>query len=209
MKAFRLMFGFVMLTMILGSAVYAAGEASKEGVAPQVKGQMDPAMMEKMKALSAPSEAHKVLEAFAGKWTYTGKFWMTPDAPAQEMTGSAENEMMFGGRFLKQESTGPWMGETFHGLGYTGYDNIRREYASVWLDDMGTGLMTVSGSYDAATKTLTQIGANSCPLTGEKARVSRSTWTVVDNDRTTYTSYLFGPDGKEFKSMEINYTRTL
>ena len=202
MKAFRLIFGFTMLMMMFGSAVYSADEAQQKP--------MDSAMaekMEKMKALTSPSEAHKALESFVGKWTYTGQFRMTPDAPAQEMGGTMENTMAYGGRFLKQEITGPWMGETFHGLGYTGFDNIKGEYVSVWLDDQATGIMTVSGTYDAATKTLAQSGANSCPLTGEKARQGRSTWTVVDNDHTVYTSYMVSSDGKEFKMMEITYTR--
>ena len=207
MKAFRLMFGFVMLTVILGSAAYAADEASKTEAGSEAKGQMDPAMMEKMKALTAPSEAHKALEPFVGTWTYTGEFRMTSDALAQAMTGTQENTMAYGGRFLKQEITGPWMGETFHGLGYTGFDNIKGEYVSVWLDDMATGIMTMTGSFDAATQTLAQSGSNSCPLTGEKARASRSTWTVLDSNHTVYTSYMAGPDGSEFKSMEITYTR--
>ncbi len=99
------------------------------------------------------------------------------------------------------------MGEQFEGLGFTGFDNIKGEYVSTWLDSMATGIMTVSGHYDAAKKTLSQSGANSCPLTGEKARPGRSEWTVTDSDHTVYTSYMNGPDGKEFKGMAINYTR--
>lgn len=172
-------------------------------------GQMDPALMEKMKALTSPSEAHKVLEPFVGKWSYTGAFWMSPGEPAQEMTGTMQNEMIFAGRFLKQNIEGPWMGQTFQGVGFTGYDNIKGEYVSVWVDSIGTGIMTASGQYDPATKTLTQSGANSCPLTGEKARQGRSTWTVLDPDHNVYASYSPGPDGKEFKVMEIHYKRSV
>ncbi len=168
---------------------------------------MDPALMEKMKALTSPAEAHRVLEPLAGMWTYTGFFWMAPDQPAQEMKGTAHNTMVYGGRFLKQEIEGPWMGETFHGLGFTGYDNIKGEYVSTWLDSMATGIMSVAGQYDPSTRTLKQSGANSCPLTGEKARYGRSEWTVIDHDHTTYKSYMAGPDGTEFKTMEIKYTR--
>ncbi len=157
--------------------------------------------------LTSPSEAHQALEPLVGKWTYTGSFWMSPEAQAEEMTGTAEISMIYGGRFLKQEFEGPWMGETFYGLGFTGYDNIKGEYVSTWLDSMSTGIMTVTGQYDPGTKTLKQSGTHSCPLTGEKARYSRSEWTVIDRDHSTYTSYMAGPGGKEFKAMEINYTR--
>ncbi len=198
-----LLLSLVTAILILSTSPLVSAEGDTTADAPP----MDPVLAAKMQVLMTPNEAHKVLEAFAGKWAYTGKFWMSPEAPAQEMTGVTENAMDMGGRFLKQTITGPWMGQIFHGLGYTGYDNVKQEYVSVWLDDMGTGIMMVSGQYDAATKTLTQSGANSCPLTGEKARPGRSTWAVNDTDRNTYTSYTLGPDGKEFKSMEIVYAR--
>ena len=206
MKKFQSVFALAMLLMMGSSIAVFAEEAApapgKEGIPG-----MDPAVMEKMKTLTSPSEAHKALEAFVGNWKYTGKFWMTPDAPAQEMTGTAKHEMIFGGRFLKQEIEGPWMGQTFNGIGYTGYDNIKKEYESVWIDSVGTGIMTVAGQYDAAASSLNQSGANSCPLTGEAARKGRSEWKTLDSDHSTYSSYIAGPDGKEFKSMELEYTR--
>lgn len=168
---------------------------------------MDPAAMEKMQTLMAPNENHKVLEAFVGKWTYTGKFQMMPDAPAQEMAGTSTGEMVYGGRFLKQDFEGPWMGSTFHGLGYTGYDTIKKAYVSTWMDDVSPFIMVASGQYDAASKTLNLSGANSCPMTGETDRKGRSEWVVTDADHNTYKSYSYGPDGKEFLVMEINYTR--
>ena len=199
MKSLNRFFVLSTLLILFTQGGYAAEEAAKPG--------MDPAVMEKMKVFTSPTEAHKTLEPFAGKWTYTGKFWMAPDAQPQEMAGISEQTMIYGGRFLKQEIEGPWMGETFNGTDYIGYDNVKEEYVSAWIDSVGTGIMTSSGQYDAATKTLKLSGANSCPLTGEKAREGRSEWTLTDNDHNVYTSYLAGPDGKEFKAMEINYTR--
>ncbi len=195
MKSFGRMIVVVTLLMVLGSPNYA--EEAK----------MDPAMMEKMKMLTSPSEAHQTLEPLVGKWTYTGSFWMSPESPAQEMTGTAENSMIYGGRFLKQEVEGPWMGGTFNGLGFTGYDNIKGEYVSIWLDNASTGIMTVTGQYDPETMTLKLSGTHSCPLSGEKDRHSRSEWTVIDQDHCVYSSYMVMPGGKEFKSIEINYTR--
>jgi len=189
-------FGILIAAILFASPVVQAAE---EG--------MDPSLMEKMKVLMAPGEAHRALEPLAGKWTSTGKFWMTPDAEAQDMTGTAENTLIYGGRFLKQEYEGPWMGEVFQGLGFTGYDNLKGEYISIWIDSMATSIMTVSGQYDAAARTLKQSGTNSCPLTGETERWGRSEWTIVDNDHNTYASYALGPDGQEFKTMEIVYTR--
>ncbi|MBI3317206.1 MAG: DUF1579 domain-containing protein [Candidatus Omnitrophica bacterium] len=207
MKSLRAALTLTLLFMTFRSAGYAVDEVHPS---PGTSGDttvMDPVMMEKMKLLTTPGEPHKVLETFVGNWTYTGKFWMNPEAVAEDMTGTITNTLIFGGRFLKQEIEGPWMGETFQGIGYTGYDNVKGEYVSAWVDSVGTGIMTSSGQYDAATKTLTQSGSNSCPMTGDKARPGRSTWTVIDANHNTYTSYTVGPDGNEYKAMEIQYSR--
>ena len=197
MKSLTRMLVFVMLFGMVGVAARAEDKMSAEKAA----------QMEKMAALMAPGEAHKVLEPFAGKWTYTSKFWMSPGAPAEESTGTSQDDLIYGGRFLMQVVKGTMDGKPFEGLGFTGYDNIKKEYVSVWLDGIATGLMTSSGQYDAATKTITETGVNSCPLTGEKDRKGRSVVTLVDNDHKTYNSYAAGPDGKENKMMEISYTR--
>ena len=173
---------------------------------------MDPAKqaaMEAMRRLGSPSEGHQALEPFAGTWTYTAQWWMSPDGPPESMTGSATNSLIFGGRFLKQEILGQVEGQPpFEGIGFTGYDNLRKEYQTVWFDNMATGMMTGTGQFDAATKTLTDQGDFSCPVTGETHRRFRTAWTVINQDHTTYENYMRTPEGREFKAMEIHYTRT-
>ncbi len=175
--------------------------------APAAAPAMDPAQMEKMKAVMAPSEAHKMFEGLVGKWNYTAKFWMAAEGKPEETTGTSDNSLIYGGRFLKQDIKGTWMGQPFEGQGFVGYDNTRAQYESVWIDSMSTGIMWVSGQFDGATKTLGMAGKNSCPLSGEKERACRADWKVVDANQTVYSSYTNGPDGKEFKAMEIVYTR--
>ena len=166
------------------------------------------AAMDAMQRLGSPSEGHTALEPLAGTWTYTAHWWMSPEAPPESMTGTATNSLIFGGRFLKQEIRGQAEGQPpFEGIGFTGYDNIRNEYQTVWFDNMATGMMMGTGQFDAATKTLTDQGDFSCPLTGEAHRVFRTAWTVVDQDHTTYENYMRTPEGREFKAMEIHYTR--
>jgi len=191
-----------MLVFVMLFGMFGAVSASAEEMSPEMAEKM-----KKMETLMAPGEAHKVLAPLAGKWTYVSKFWMSPDAPAEESTGTSQDDLIYGGRFLMQVVKGTMAGKPFEGLGFTGYDNIKQEYVSIWLDGMATGVMTSSGQYDAATKSITETGANSCPLTGEKDRKGRSVSTLVDNDHKTYTAYSTGADGKETKMMEIAYTR--
>ena len=118
-----------------------------------------------------------------------------------------ENKLIFGGRFLQQEAKGQAMGQPFEGIGITGYDNVRGEYTSVWLDNMGTGIMVGTLQYDSATKTYAGKGSFSCPITGEKNKAYRDVWKWVDQDNYTYEMYGTTPDGQEFKSLEISYKR--
>lgn len=200
MKAYKLAIVFVLACLVNVSGAFAADEKVSMSAEKQAE-------MQKMKALMAPGAAHKTLEALAGKWNYSSKFWKSAEAKPEETTGTAENAMIYGGRFLKQEVKGAWMGEPFEGMGITGYDNIRGQYQTLWIDSMATGMMWISGQYDSSTQTLNQSGANSCPLTGEKNRQGRSEWKVTDNDHNTYTAYMASPDGKESKMMEIQYQR--
>lgn len=167
---------------------------------------MDEKMQEMMK-YTMPGEQHKVLESLAGNWSYTMKWWMKADAPPEESQGTTENKMILGGRFLSQETRGTAMGQPFEGIGLTGYDLIKGEYSSVWLDNMSTGIMKTSAQYDATTKTFSEQGSVSCPMTGEKERSFRAVMKLVDNDHYSYEWHMNDEAGKEFKSMEISYSR--
>ena len=200
----------VLLWCLLIAGTAAAHAEESQLAAPAMDSAMQAAMA-KMQELGSPSEGHKALESFVGSWTYTGQFWMSPDGPPQTMTGTTMNTLIFGGRFLKQEFTGGAMMEgqpPFEGLGIVGYDNMRKEYQTVWFDNMATGMMQGTAQFDAAAKTLTEQGDFSCPMTGETHRKMRTTWKVLDANHTTYESYMSTPDGKEFKAMEIRYTRS-
>ena len=189
--------------MILSAApIHAvADEMKTPGTAP------DPAMMQQMMKYMTPNDKHRVLDPLVGKWNCVVKGWMKPGDKAEESTGTAETTWVMGGRFIKQEFKGSWAGQPFEGTGYTGYDILREEYQSVWLDNMATGMMHAAGFYNPKTKTVTTTGQFSCPMTGEKDRWIRSDMKIKSNDFNIYTSYGKTPDGKEFKSMEITYTR--
>jgi hypothetical protein len=191
------------LAAVLGLGLTASAKEKKGSKAAG----MDPAAMEMMKKNSTPNENHKALDVFAGNWNYNSTWWMKPGTKGEQSTGTQENTWILGGRFLKQIVKGTAMGQPFEGHAATGYDVIRGEYQTVWMDDMMTGMMKMTGTWDAATKTLKQEGTASCPMTGEKDMWGRSEWRSIDNDNATYTSYGKGPDGKEFKTMEIVYKR--
>jgi hypothetical protein len=131
---------------------------------------------------------------------------MAPGAPPQESSGTSENKMTLGGRFLEQHYEGKFMDQPFTGMGYTGYDLYKKRYVGNWMDSMGTSIMSSTGTADASGKTMTFTGTMDDYATGKKANF-KEVITVVDPDHHVFEMWWPGPDGKMFKTMEIHYMR--
>ena len=188
------------LFVVFASAAFAQHDHSQTKAKPE----MDPAMMEAMMKAGAPGDMHKKLDAFAGSWNVKSTFWMMPGADPASMDGTAENHWIMGGRYLEQRFNGNWMGMPFEGIGYTGYDNVKKQYWSTWMDNSTTSMMTSTGTMDG--KTFSFTGSMSDPMTGKDSRAD-SKITITDADHHTMEMWGPGPDGKMFKMMEIAYTR--
>jgi hypothetical protein len=91
------------------------------------------------------------------------------------------------------------MGQPFHGIGFTGYDNLKKKYVMSWMDNAATGIMYSEGTYDPATKTFTYVGE--CPdvMNGKYAR-SRTVDKMIDdkhrasNQALKESNFFFLPD---------------
>jgi uncharacterized protein DUF1579 len=189
--------------LVLSLFIITPAHAGKKKAAPDAEMQ---ANMAKVKEMGTPGPEHAVLNPLEGNWNVTSSHWMKPGAKVQKSTGSSSMAWVMGGRFLKQDYKGDMMGQPFEGQGYFGYDKVKKEYVSVWMDNMSTGLFEGSGSYDAATKTVTQSGTFSCPVAGPN-RWFEWKWQIVSKDKNIFSMYMKDPAGKEFKGMEIIYTR--
>ena len=175
--------------------------------APQAIPQMSPEeMMAKMKDAATPGQEHKELQPLVGKWKTVAKWWMDPSKAPDVSKGTANHQWAFGKRFIKEEYNGKWGGQPFQGMGMLGYDRVKKAYISTWLDSMGTGIMTSEGKFEAATRSIEMSGKYSCPMTGGD-RQSRIVTRIVNNDQHVFEMFDRGPDGKEFKNLEITYTR--
>ena len=145
-----------------------------------------------------------------GVGTWEGKVttWMMPDSPPGQSTCETKIISMMGGRFTRNETTGdmPGMGP-FEGFGLYGFDNVIRKYTSVWIDNMGTGMMAGTGELSADGKTMTWTLKANDPATGKEA-----TWREIERYTGDHSMVLemYGPDPishKEYKVMQIDYTR--
>ena len=170
------------------------------------EGKMDmQAAMEVYRKLGTPGAPHKLLASMAGGWSAKIKSWMGPDTPPMEWMGSCEQKMLLGGRFLQQEFAGEMPVGSYHGIGFTGYDNHTLKYVSTWMDSMSTGIMVFEGTAGADGKTITQTARFDDPVQGPMQW--RSVTRIVDGKNFVFEIYSTGKSGKEEKMMEITYTR--
>ncbi len=168
--------------------------------------QMDEkAAMEMMMKLASPGEMHKKLDPLVGTFDTKVTMWMAPGAPAQTSSGTSKNAWVLGGRYLSQTFDGKFMDMPFSGQGYTGYDNIRKQYFGIWMDNMGTGVMVSEGSMDSA-NSWSFSSKMPDPMSGAMMDVKEKV-VIKDNDHHSMEMWIPAPDGKPFKTMEIEYSR--
>jgi hypothetical protein len=170
-------------------------------------------MMAMMMDMAKPGGNHKLLEGGVGSWSYSVKWWMSLDAPPMESTGTSVSRSVMGGRYLITDHTGKMqlpgadgkMVDTeFKGMAVEGYDNTKKKFVSSWIDSMGTGIMSMEGTYDPGTKTLTYAGEYE-PMPGTKMKM-RQAIKITDKDHRIIEFYE-DRGGKEVKTMEMTYTR--
>ena len=191
-----------LLVLMLLIASLAIADTPKADKAAQQKAAMD-AMMK----AATPGEAHKKLNAMVGTFDAKIKMWMEPGAQPMESTGKAVNEWVLGGRYVQQRFDGTFMGQPFSGIGYTGYDNVRHMYVGTWMDSMSTSMMNSSGGDpDPSGKNWRFVASSMDPVSGEAVSIDER-MTLLDNDHQVFEMYGPGPDGSNFKMMEITYTR--
>lgn len=165
-------------------------------------------MAQKMAAFGAVTENHKILEKFAGKWDTTVKCWMNPGETPTESTGTAEQKLVYGGRFIHSNFAGDFMGQKFEGFGVMGYNNVAKAYQYSFHSNMGTSVDQLNGRYDPSTKTFTFAGEMTCPIDADGKVTARNTLRWTGDNSFVEEMYMNGPDGKEIKSMEITYKRS-
>jgi hypothetical protein len=167
---------------------------------------MDPGMMDAMMKAGIPGDAHKKLDGMVGSWDTKITMWMMPGMDPMTSAGTSTNQWVMGGRYLEQRYKGDFMGMPFEGVGYSGYDNVKKQYWGTWMDNMSTSMMTSTGGPSADGKSWEFTATMSDPMTG-KDSTAKEKITITDADHHTMEMWVAGPDGKMFRNMEIQYSR--
>lgn len=163
--------------------------------------------MKKWMDYMTPSDAQKMIAKWDGKWDEEITFWMDPTNPgmSQQMTASCENKMILGGRYQHATHSGNFQGMPFEGMSTLAYDNVLKKLIMTWIDNMGTGLMYMEGTWDDATKTATFTGKMTEPMEGKQVNI-KQVFRIIDDNTQEITQFQ-EKNGNEMKTMYIKLTR--
>lgn len=130
---------------------------------------------------------------------------MAPGTDPVPSSGESKAKMILGDRYLQFTHVGNYIGMPMEGVSLESFDNSTKELTSIWIDNMGTGMMVMKGKISDDMKTLTYNGTMVDPMSGENLAVRQISEMV--NDNTIKMEMFMTSMGTEFKSMEILYTR--
>lgn len=155
-----------------------------------------------------PGPQHEFLTKSAGVWQGKTTMWMAPGAPPMQSECTSTISAMMDGRFTKCELTGdmPGMGP-YNGFGLYGYDNVGEEFQCTWVSNCGTGMMIGSGQLSSDNKTLTWSFKQNCPITKKPTTFREIERITGPNTKTLEMHGVDPKSGKEYKMMEIAFTR--
>lgn len=157
-----------------------------------------------MMAYATPGEIHQMLARSVGTWDCQITMWMEPGTQPTTSHAEAKYEMILGGRYLQATTSGDYSGMPFQGVSLTGYDNSKKRFVNTWIDNMGTGIMYLIGTWDDRTKSITYTGTMVDPGSGKDLPL-KEVLTFVD-EKTQRMEMFYTTAGKEFKAMEIKFT---
>ena len=169
-----------------------------------VSAQEDP--MKAWQDYMTPGAMHKWLATQVGTWEAEVTMWMDPAAPPTKSKATDVVTMSMNGLFQVGHMSSTMMGMPFQGQSTLGYDNAKKKFVLSWIDGFSSGMIFMTGDYDAATKTMSLSGVQTDPMTGKDSPIRQVN---VFHDENSYTSSMYGagPDGKEMKFMEGTYKR--
>lgn len=147
-----------------------------------------------------PGPMHKWMKSVCGKWTGESTTYRNgKPGPSEEM--SAETRMIMGGLYQEAIYSGVMSGMPFEGKGILAYDNARKKFVNVWIDNSSTGVIVFEGDMDPQSRTMTLVGKMSDPVTGGQNDFRQVVKFLDDSNQVMelYSSTF----GKDEKVMEI------
>ncbi|MBL0307847.1 MAG: DUF1579 domain-containing protein [Chitinophagaceae bacterium] len=165
-------------------------------------------MMKAWQDFATPGPEHTWMNNHAGTWVCDSVAqWMDPAQPPTYSKATDVVTVAMNGLYQMSDFSSNMMGMEMKGHGMMGFDKMKKKFVLSWIDNLGSGIVRMEGSYDEATKTLNMSGKQSDPGL-KKETDMRQVLTFHNDDSYTMAMYGTGHDGKEAKFMEGTFKRT-
>jgi hypothetical protein len=151
-----------------------------------------------------PGEAHEYLTHAVGDWDYLLKIYTEPGKEPTNNKGTAKGEMLLGGRYLQISHDGVAWGMPMQAIQLFGFDNYKKEFQALWMDNMGTGFSLSTGKFEDGTKNIVMFGSFIDAVNGETK--FKAVWNFADMNNHSIKMYSL-KEGKEILSWETIYTK--
>jgi len=164
--------------------------------------------------LAKESPPHRMLSKLNGKWNLDYKLWINPEDEPEEGSGTADAELILGGRFLQISMDYSIFEKEFTSQHTFGYDINVRRFSLFSIDEFGTDAIFEYGDLDVNIESVVFTGVDSIsanPSTGEKSyqyRIELYIPTEENVDQFGFNTYFLNPEGKWKPLMETSFTRT-
>jgi hypothetical protein len=139
-------------------------------------------------------------------WDTAATVWLAAGGAADTAKGRAEFWSNHGDRFLIEEFNGALLGRpvTLHLI--FGYDNAKKKYVASMVSSVATEIKVREGTADATGKVITFNGQTFDPVDG-KYHAERAVYKIESDKKLLVEVFETPPGGKEWKKMEVVYTR--
>ena len=175
------------------------------------------ASLQKWLSTLNPSKNHEKLEPLAGDWdTVTRMYFGGPGTPAVESRGSSVKKWVLGKRHIMEEhkgfmmmpdlETGGMKKTPYEGIGFVGYDNYRNMYAGSWRSNLGTNVLSYTGSMGPKGKALRSYGKMDEPMLNVIGRTVKYEMIIANKDQHILKVYDLHA-GDDYLVFDITYTR--
>jgi Protein of unknown function (DUF1579) len=165
-------------------------------------------IMQAWQDFATPGAEHQWMAKGAGTWVCDSMAqMMDPAAPPAYSKASETVTIAMNGLYQLTDFSSTMMGMPMQGHSIMGFDKMKKKYVLSWIDNVGSGIVRLEGTYNEATKTLNMSGKQSDPARGMETDM-RQELKYLDDNTYVMAMYGTGHDGKtEEKFMQGTFKR--
>lgn len=163
-------------------------------------------MMKRAQQYTQPSEHHQLLQRFIGEWDTEMRITMQGGSTQPEK-GTSTFSWLMEGRWVQSKGRGSVMGMPSETFMILGYDNFKKSYVTVSVQNLDTAMLSSEGDLDPSGKTLLTYGTLDEYLTGEHDKMVKYVWRFVSDDEMIFEVHDLPIGEKHTKVIEMTFRR--